>query len=126
MAAAVADYVPQAVESKIKRSGSALNLTLEEGPDILRELGADRRERLLIGFAAETEALLESARGKLRRKNLDFIVANDVSRPGVGLDADDNEVTLIGRDGETRELPRASKVQIADAILDHVFGSRGA
>ena len=91
-----------------------------------RRAGADRKEKLLIGFAAETEALLESARGKLERKNLDFIVANDVSQPGVGLDADDNEVTLIARDGETRELPRASKIEIAEAILDHVFNSRGA
>ena len=70
--------------------------------------------------------LLESARAKLQRKNLDFIVANDVSRPEIGLDADDNEVTLLARDGETREIPRASKVEIAEAILDHVFGPRGA
>ena len=76
-------------------------------------------------FAAETESLLDSARGKLQRKNLDFIVANDVSRPETGLDADDNEVTLIGRDGSLKEVPRASKVEIAEAILDHVFGSRG-
>ena len=126
MAAAVADYVPQAAGSKIKRTGAPLTLTLEEGPDILSELGAKRKERLLIGFAAETEALLESARAKLQRKNLDFIVANDVSRPEIGLDADENEVTLIARDGETREIPRASKVEIAEAILDHVFGPRGA
>jgi len=126
MAAAVADYVPQAAGSKIKRTGGPLTLTLEEGPDILSELGAKRKERLLIGFAAETEALLESARAKLQRKNLDFIVANDVSRPEIGLDADENEVTLIARDGETREIPRASKVEIAEAILDHVFGPRGA
>jgi len=125
MAAAVADYVPQAAESKIKRSGAALTLTLEEGPDILSEFGADRKEELLIGFAAETESLIDSARGKLQRKNLDFIVANDVSRPETGLDADDNEVTLIGRDGSLKEVLRASKVEIAEASLDHVFGSRG-
>jgi phosphopantothenoylcysteine decarboxylase/phosphopantothenate--cysteine ligase len=122
MAAAVADYVPQAVDSKIKRSGAALTLTLDEGPDILRELGADRRERLLVGFAAETEALLESARSKLERKNLDYIVANDVSRPGIGIDADDNEVTLLARDGTTTRLQQASKVEIAESILDRILG----
>jgi phosphopantothenoylcysteine decarboxylase/phosphopantothenate--cysteine ligase len=122
MAAAVADYVPRAATSKIKRSGTALTLTLEEGPDILRELGSDRQEKLLVGFAAETEKLLEAARTKLQRKNLDFIVANDVSRGDVGLDAEDNEVTIISRDGGKLRVPKASKAQVAEAIVDRVFG----
>ncbi len=123
MAAAVADYVPRAAAAKIKRSGSALTLTLDEGPDILAELGSRREERLLVGFAAETDSLVDHARAKLERKNLDFIVANDVSQPGIGLDADDNAVTILGRDGRAWEVARASKAEVAEAIVDRVFGA---
>jgi phosphopantothenoylcysteine decarboxylase/phosphopantothenate--cysteine ligase len=126
MAAAVSDYVPQATASKIKRSGSSLALTLDEGPDILAGLGQDRQEKLLVGFAAETDDLLANARAKLERKNLDFIVANDVSRPDVGLDADRNEVTILGRGGEQWEIPAASKAEVAEAILNRLFGGSGA
>jgi phosphopantothenoylcysteine decarboxylase/phosphopantothenate--cysteine ligase len=125
MAAAVSDYVPRAATSKIKRSGESLTLTLDEGPDILAELGRDRRERILVGFAAETESLVDNARDKLRRKHLDFIVANDVSQPGCGFDADDNAVTVLGRDGGVWEVPRRSKTEVAEAILDCVFGRPG-
>jgi len=125
MTAAVSDYVPQAAPNKIKRDGAPLTLTLDEGPDILAELGRGREERLLIGFAAETRELLAGAQSKLERKNLDFIVANDVSRSDVGFDADDNAVTILGRDGSAHEVPKASKPQIAEAILDHVFGDGG-
>jgi phosphopantothenoylcysteine decarboxylase/phosphopantothenate--cysteine ligase len=121
MAAAVSDYVPRTAAEKIKRSGGPMTLTLDEGPDILAELGADRREEVLVGFAAETADLLTHARGKLERKNLDFIVANDVSQPGVGLDADHNEVTILARDGRSWDVPRASKHEIAEAILDRVL-----
>jgi phosphopantothenoylcysteine decarboxylase/phosphopantothenate--cysteine ligase len=123
MTAAVSDYVPQAAESKIKRDGAPLTLTLDEGPDILAELGRRREERLLIGFAAETHELLTHAQSKLERKNLDFIVANDVSRPDVGFDADDNAVTILARDGSAHEVAKASKAQIAESILDRVFGA---
>jgi phosphopantothenoylcysteine decarboxylase/phosphopantothenate--cysteine ligase len=126
MAAAVSDYVPQAAPSKIKRSGSSLALTLDEGPDILAGLGKDRQEKLLVGFAAETDDLLANARAKLERKNVDFIVANDVSRPDVGLDADRNQVTILGRGGEQWEVPTASKAEVAEAILDRLFGAPGA
>jgi phosphopantothenoylcysteine decarboxylase/phosphopantothenate--cysteine ligase len=125
MAAAVSDYVPQAATSKIKRSGSSLALELEEGPDILAGLGQDRQEKLLVGFAAETDDLLANARAKLERKNVDFIVANDVSRPDVGLDADRNQVTILGRGGEQWEIPKASKAEVAEAILDRLFGASG-
>lgn len=123
MAAAVADWVPQAAPAKIKRGGGPLALTLDEGPDILAELGRAREERLLVGFAAETDDVIENARAKLERKNLDAIVANDVSRPDLGLDADDNEVTLLERGGALARFGPASKVEIAEALLDHFFGS---
>jgi len=122
MAAAVSDYVPRAQESKHKRDGSSLTLTLDEGPDILEELGKSRGNELLVGFAAETDDLLANARAKLQRKNLDFIVANDVSGSEVGLEADDNAVTILSRDSAILEVPRASKAEIAEAILDRVFG----
>jgi phosphopantothenoylcysteine decarboxylase/phosphopantothenate--cysteine ligase len=125
MAAAVADYVPHEASSKIKRGGSALTLSLDEGPDILMELGRERRERLLVGFAAETESLLASAQSKLERKNLDFIVANDVSKSDVGFDADDNEVTVIARDGSSYRIPKAAKAAVAEGILDRIFGEQG-
>jgi phosphopantothenoylcysteine decarboxylase/phosphopantothenate--cysteine ligase len=123
MAAAVADYAPRESHAKLKKAGGALTLTLDEGPDILAELGAERRERLLVGFAAETEAVLDNARSKLERKNLDFIVANDVSRPDIGIDADDNAVTILGRNGGVWELPRQSKGEVAEGILDRIFGT---
>lgn len=126
MAAAVADFVPRAAASKIKKTGETLTLALEPGPDILAELGRDRRERILVGFAAETESLLDNARGKLERKNLDYIVANDVSRPDVGLDADDNEVTILARTGQPTRIEKAGKREIAEAILDRVFGGNDA
>jgi phosphopantothenoylcysteine decarboxylase/phosphopantothenate--cysteine ligase len=122
MAAAVSDYVPRAASSKIKKDGRSLTLTLEEGPDILEELGRKREERILVGFAAETESLLSNAKAKLARKNLDFIVANDVSRSDVGFEVDDNAVTILDRDGDRHEVPRAAKNRIAEAILDRVFG----
>lgn len=124
MAAAVADYVPVRSPAKIKKSGAAMTLTLEEGPDILSELGRSRGGEILVGFAAETDDLLENARKKLEAKNADFIVANDVSGEGVGLDADRNSVTVLGRDGSRTEVPEASKGEIAEAILDRVLAPR--
>jgi phosphopantothenoylcysteine decarboxylase/phosphopantothenate--cysteine ligase len=122
MAAAVSDYAPVAASSKIKKKGESLTLELHEGPDILAELGADKGSRLLVGFAAETDDLERNARAKLERKNLDFIVANDVSREDVGFEVDHNAVTILGREGEPLRIPRASKLEIAGAILDHVIG----
>jgi len=107
MSAAVADYLPRAAEQKIKKTGDTLELTLDRGVDILAELGADRSERLLVGFAAETQDLIENAQRKLQKKNLDYIVANDVSGHNTGMDADDNAVTVLGRDGSTLTIERA-------------------
>ena len=122
MVAAVADYVPVAAQEKIKKSGAELVLRLAEGPDILAELARDRRERVLVGFAAETSDVLGHARAKLERKGVDFLVANDVSRRDVGFEADDNEITIVGRGGEEWRIGRASKAEIAEAILDRVLG----
>ncbi len=121
MTAAVADYIPRASEQKIKKSGDTLELTLDRGVDILAELGARRGERLLVGFAAETEDLLDNARAKLREKNLDYIVANDVSGQNTGMDADDNAVTVLGRERDPHEIARASKRVVAERLLDHLF-----
>ncbi|HEX5044856.1 MAG TPA: bifunctional phosphopantothenoylcysteine decarboxylase/phosphopantothenate--cysteine ligase CoaBC [Candidatus Polarisedimenticolaceae bacterium] len=129
MAAAVADHAPEPAPAKIKKSAGALTLTLAPGPDILAELG-ERKARgagpLLVGFAAETEDLLAGAQQKLEAKNLDFIVANDVSRADAGIDADRNEVTVLDRDGGRHAIPLAAKRLVAESILDRVFGAEGA
>ena len=125
MAAAVADYAPEAVESgKIKKQGETLTLTLRRTPDILASLG-QWRSRLgearpvLVGFAAETSDLVASARQKLEAKRVDLIVANDVLQPGAGFEADTNVVTLVGRDWD-EALPLQPKSSVASAILDRV------
>jgi len=125
MAAAVSDYAPRRSESKIKKAGGSLTLTLDEGPDILAELGREKGSRVLVGFAAESEDLIAHATAKLEAKNLDFIVANDISIPGQGIDADHNAVSILDRDGGRHDLSRAPKGEIAEAIVDRVFG-RGA
>ncbi len=124
MAAAVSDYIPPRSEGKIKKGAAEIDLRLSRGPDILMELGQSRGSEILIGFAAETENLLDNARDKLARKNLDFIVANDISVPGIGMEAGENEVTILDREGNTHPVPRAPKEQIAGRILDHVFRGR--
>ncbi len=125
MAAAVGDYAPVAAPSKIKKTGGALELKLEEGPDILAGLGASKGDLLLVGFAAETDDVLAHGQSKLERKNLDFIVVNDVSRADIGFESDDNAVTILGRGREPRAVSKAGKSQVAEAILDHVFASAG-
>jgi phosphopantothenoylcysteine decarboxylase/phosphopantothenate--cysteine ligase len=124
MAAAVADYRPAAVAAqKIKKSGEALTVTLEPTPDILATLKPMRRpDQLIIGFAAETESLLDHARGKLERKGLDLIVANDVARPGIGFESDQNAVTVLGPTGEVASLEVASKRVIASRLMDLFAG----
>lgn len=124
MAAAVADYRP-AVRSgrKIKKSaGDRLCLELERNPDILAGLGRLAGERLLVGFAAETEDLVKNARQKLMEKNLDLIVANDVTRQGAGFDVDTNIVRLLYRDGRDEEFPQMSKDEVAGVLLDRIVG----
>jgi len=126
MAAAVADYRPAAAQShKLKRGDAGLTLELEPTPDILAELGRDtiqqRGQRVLVGFAAETDNLAENARGKLARKGADMIVANDVTQEGAGFDTDTNIVTIFLRDGRELPLPKLTKFEVANRILDRVL-----
>ena len=124
-AAAVADFhlanVPQ---QKIKKTSARLSLELDPTPDILAELGKNKRGFLLIGFAAETENLEREARRKLETKNCDMIVANLVGGDDTGFESDQNEVALALRTGEFLKLPRASKRELADEILDHALEVR--
>lgn len=119
MAAAVADYRPkQQLSGKMKKKDGDLTLELERTEDILKSLGETKRPgQILIGFAAETENLEQYALDKLKRKNLDWIAANDVSRSDIGFGSDANAVTLYGRSGEKIALPIASKAEIAAALL---------
>ena len=117
LAAAVADYRPPArAEQKIKRGSDPRGLTLEPCPDIAKELGAQKGEKFLIGFAAETEKLTENAAKKLRAKNLDMIVANNVVAQGSGFDGDTNIATILERDGPSLSLPLMTKDELADRI----------
>ena len=124
MAAAISDYRPATqYDQKLKRNEGRLTLGLEPTPDILAELGREKqRGRVLVGFAAETNAVAENARGKLARKGADMIVANDVTQEGAGFDADTNIVTIYSRDGREMSLPKMSKLEVANRILDRVLG----
>lgn len=122
MAAAVADYRPrQRAEQKIRKDGSTLFLELEPTPDILTDLRPERGNRIVAGFAAETGDVLSRARAKLEQKGLDLIVANDVTQEGAGFDLDTNIVTLIDAYGETTALPKLSKAEVAERILDRII-----
>ncbi len=122
MAAAVSDYRPTAAQdTKIKRGDRRFTLELEPTPDILAELGREKGSRVLVGFAAETDRVAENARGKLSRKGADMIVANDVTQEGAGFDTDTNIVTLYLRDGRDVPLPKMSKLDVANRILDQVL-----
>jgi phosphopantothenoylcysteine decarboxylase / phosphopantothenate---cysteine ligase len=120
-AAAVADYRPaQPRGRKIKKQEAALRLDLEPTPDILGELGRRKQGQVLVGFAAETDDVVANARDKLAKKNLDLIVANDVSAADAGFGVDTNRVTIVGRSGAAEALPLLSKREVADRILDRV------
>ncbi len=125
-AAAVADYRPIAAASqKLKKDGATMTLELERTPDIL---GSAREtmgfKGVLVGFAAETERLIEHAQAKLRRKHCDMIVANDVSQPGIGFDSLENAVTLCYADGHVREVPRISKLDVARCLITAIEALR--
>lgn len=120
-AAAVSDYRPvKKEEKKIKKGAASLELLLVKNPDILEELGRMKTNQILVGFAAETEKVREYAAEKLKEKNLDLIVANEVSRQGIGFEAEDNEVFLVYPDGKITEIPLMSKKEVAFCILDAV------
>jgi phosphopantothenoylcysteine decarboxylase/phosphopantothenate--cysteine ligase len=120
MAAAVADYRPVVTaDRKIKRGKGPIELRLEPNPDIVKELGQNKDGKVLIGFAAETEDLTANAAKKLREKNLDMIVANNVAESGSGFDGDTNIATILDCTGASQSLPLMSKDELADRIYDH-------
>jgi phosphopantothenoylcysteine decarboxylase / phosphopantothenate---cysteine ligase len=122
--AAVSDYRPKAAASqKLKRTGP-MSLELEPTNDILAELAGKKTNQLIIGFAAETENVLENARKKLAKKSLDAMVVNDVSREGVGFDSDRNAVTILTQD-EVVDVPETTKWEVAQRVLDAVVKLRG-
>ena len=120
-AAAVADYRPvEAASQKIKKTGGEITVRLEPNPDILATIARKKGNRIVVGFAAETEKVAENARKKLKEKDADLVVANDVTAEGAGFDVDTNVVTLLARDGRDLALPKMSKRDVAHRILDEV------
>jgi len=123
MTAAVADFRCREENcQKIKKKGDSnyMTLELEKNPDIIGELGKVKEQRIIVGFAAETENLLDNAKEKLKKKNLDMIVANDVAKAGIGFGSDNNEVMIIEKSGKAKQVPLLSKEEIANIILDSV------
>lgn len=121
MVAAVADYRCASIsEKKIKKTGEKMTVELVKNPDIAKELGRVKGNRILVGFSAETDELLNNARAKLEAKNLDFIVANDITMEGAGFGTDTNIVKIIRKDGSIREIPVMGKDKVADEILDEI------
>jgi len=122
MAAAVADFRPKAPpDRKLKKGEGIPDIVLEATHDFLVDLGARKPSgQVLVGFAAETDAVVDNARRKLRSKHLDLIVANDVGAPGAGFEHDTNQVTILGADGSEESLPLTSKLDVARALLDAI------
>jgi phosphopantothenoylcysteine decarboxylase / phosphopantothenate---cysteine ligase len=120
-AAAVADYRPcEQLPHKLKKQDGPLTLTLERNPDILAGLGAYKGDRVLVGFAAETDDVLAHARGKLVAKNLDMIIANDIARTDAGFESDTNQVCVLTAGADPEQLPCMSKDLLAHALLDRI------
>jgi len=121
MAAAVSDFRPkEPSERKLKKEGASLTITLERTEDILQGLGDAREGQVLVGFAAETDDIIRNAGDKLKKKNLDLIVANTIGLPGGGFASDMNEAVLIERRGNITELPRMTKTELAARIMDAI------
>ena len=123
--AAVADYRPAKIASqKIKKSSETLHLRLIRNPDILKKIGASKRDnQVLIGFAAETQQLIKNAQKKMLEKNLDWIVVNDVSQKSIGFECDENAVTLIHKDGSQKKFGKQSKIKLARELLRVILGN---
>ena len=120
-AAAVSDYRPKVTsEKKIKKGSSDYILALERTKDILEELGKKKGNRILVGFAAETEDVVANAKKKLLEKNLDFIVVNDVTKPGAGFGSDTNQVKILYPSGQVKDLPLMTKEEVSQFILNDV------
>lgn len=125
-AAAVADFRPvKKADHKIKKAGGVPAIEWEATPDLLAEIASQKGGRTVVGFAAETRDALGNARRKLEEKNLDLVVANDVTQPGAGFGAETNIVSLLARDGKLTELPQMTKAAVADHVLDEVLRLRG-
>lgn len=120
-AAAISDYRTKNIASeKIKKGDNTLILELEKNPDILADLGRTKGNKILVGFAAETSDLIKNAQTKLKEKNLDLIVANDITKQGSGFGSDTNQVTLISQGDEIKHLPLLDKEDVARKILDEI------
>ncbi|EPY2305518.1 bifunctional phosphopantothenoylcysteine decarboxylase/phosphopantothenate--cysteine ligase CoaBC [Clostridium sporogenes] len=123
--AAVADYKPKEYkEHKIKKTGDDLNLALIRDKDILKELGLIKENQILVGFAAESKDLLDNAKSKLEKKNLDFIIANNILSKEIGFASEDNLVTIISRDGHIKNLEKMSKREVAKEIFDTILNKK--
>ncbi|MGA2332099.1 MAG: bifunctional phosphopantothenoylcysteine decarboxylase/phosphopantothenate--cysteine ligase CoaBC [Syntrophales bacterium] len=119
-AAAVADYRPSLRSAAKIKKGDGLDLQLERNPDIILEVGRKKGSRILVGFAVETENLVENARNKMKKKNMDIIVANDVTKEGAGFGYDTNIIKILNPEGGIENIPLMSKMEVADRILDRV------
>ena len=123
--AAVADYKPKEYSNeKIKKGEGDLELTLARDSDILKILGERKKEQILVGFAAESNNVLNNAEKKLKNKNLDFIVANDITSNDTGFASEDNKVTILSKEGKVINLDKMSKKQVATNIFDMILGKR--
>ena len=120
-AAAVADYCPKVLSAKkIKKDQQTFSLELKRNPDIIAEIGENKGNRVLVGFAMETENLLANAREKLKKKNMDFIVANNLQEEGAGFRTDTNIITIIDRTGKAESFEKMTKIKAAEEILNRV------
>jgi len=119
-AAAPLDFRPKNVSDEKIKKENGLNITFEPTPDILSELSNQKNGKVFVGFAAETENHIENGLGKLKAKNLDLIVVNPVSGPNSAFDGDSNQGSIVNPDGEREDLPRMSKIEMADRIIDRV------
>jgi phosphopantothenoylcysteine decarboxylase / phosphopantothenate---cysteine ligase len=122
-AAAVADYRPKVfVKEKLKKDDKPRSIELTRNPDIIAEIGQNKKNIVLVGFAMETEDLLANAREKLKKKNMDLIVANSLREEGAGFQKDTNKITIIDRDGDMQSLPVMTKIEAAEKILAKIAG----
>ncbi|HDQ03931.1 MAG TPA: bifunctional phosphopantothenoylcysteine decarboxylase/phosphopantothenate--cysteine ligase CoaBC, partial [Deltaproteobacteria bacterium] len=120
-AAAVADYGSKSVsKNKIKKDKESISIKLEKNPDIIEEIGRNKGNRIVVGFAMETQNMITNAREKLKSKKMDLIVANDLRKEGAGFQTDTNIITIINTKGKMRQLDKMSKMEAADEILDSV------
>jgi len=126
-AAAVAVYRPAEISpSKIKKKEGPLTVELVRNPDIIAEIGRQKGDRILVGFAMESENLIENAKAKLTAKNMDMIIANDLTQEGAGFQTDTNIIKILDRDGGIEALPLMDKGDVANRILDRICAMRVA